>query len=158
MMKDRREVRQTRQIEITDMDGSKIVVSETLDRKYLSIGIQDDNETWWYVDLDADQIERLWHDLLTLEVDKVDGDVTDGDLDLPNIESVSAAVHEAWMRTKKAQGIFSAFTEDGEELMVPYYQLSEKAKELGRQTVRAVYAAIDLTNLKGANQQCQHST
>jgi hypothetical protein len=32
--------------------------------------------------------------------------------------------------------------EDGEELMVPYDQLSEKAKDLDRGTVKAVYAAI----------------
>lgn len=61
---------------------------------------------------------------------------------LPDIEHVSAAVHAAWMDSKLAQGTISRLSEDDEELMVPYDQLSEKAKELDRATVRAVYAAI----------------
>ena len=39
-------------------------------------------------------------------------------------------------------GVSSRRAEDGEELMVAYEELSEKAKELDRVTVRAVYAAI----------------
>ncbi len=62
--------------------------------------------------------------------------------DLPDIESVAAEVHAAWMESKRAQGIASRRSESGEELMVPYAQLSEAAKELDRATVRAVYAAI----------------
>jgi len=62
---------------------------------------------------------------------------------LPDIETVSAKVHEAWMEGKKAQGITTRKSETGEELMVPYEQLSENAKELDRGTVRAVYAAIE---------------
>ena len=61
---------------------------------------------------------------------------------LPDIELVSAKVHEAWMKAKRAQGITSRQSEKGEELMVPYEQLSEEAKELDRETVRTVYAAI----------------
>jgi hypothetical protein len=63
-------------------------------------------------------------------------------MDLPDIETVSAKVHEAWMATKRAQGVTSRKSETGEELMVPYEQLSEEMKELDRSTVRAVYAAI----------------
>jgi len=63
-------------------------------------------------------------------------------MELPDIEQVSAEVHQAWMESKKANGISSRKSEDGEELMVPYDQLSEKVKELDRNTVRAVYAAI----------------
>lgn len=62
--------------------------------------------------------------------------------ELPDIEVVSAKVHEAWMESKRAQGVTSRQSEKGEELMVPYEQLSETAKELDRATVRAVYAAI----------------
>ena len=62
---------------------------------------------------------------------------------LPDIELVSAEVHSAWMASKRAQGITSRTSETGEELMVPYDQLSEAAKELDRGTVRAVYAAIE---------------
>jgi hypothetical protein len=61
---------------------------------------------------------------------------------LPDVEVVSDLVHQAWMESKRAQGVASRKAEDGEELMVPYGQLSEKAKELDRGTVRAVYAAI----------------
>lgn len=61
---------------------------------------------------------------------------------LPDIEDVSAAVHEAWMASKRAQGVTSRKAEDGEELMVPYAALSEKAKDLDRGTVHAVYRAI----------------
>jgi hypothetical protein len=61
---------------------------------------------------------------------------------LPDIEAVAAKVHAAWMEAKRAQGITSRKSETGEELMVDYEQLSEKAKELDRGSVRAVYAAI----------------
>ena len=61
---------------------------------------------------------------------------------LPDIELVAAQVHAAWMKSKKAQGVSSRKSEDGEELMVPYEDLSEKAKDLDRNTVKAVYAAI----------------
>ena len=63
-------------------------------------------------------------------------------MELPDIESVSAKVHEAWMKAKQAKGITSRKSEQGEELMVPYEQLSEEAKELDRETVRTVYQAI----------------
>jgi hypothetical protein len=65
--------------------------------------------------------------------------------ELPDIEVVSAKVHEAWMESKRAQGVTSRKSETGEELMVPYDQLSEPAKELDRGTVRAVYKAIRAT-------------
>ena len=65
--------------------------------------------------------------------------------ELPDIEVVSAKVHEAWMESKRAQGVTSRKSETGEELMVPYEQLSESAKELDRATVRAVYDAIRAT-------------
>lgn len=61
---------------------------------------------------------------------------------LPDIEQVAEEVHNAWMASKKASGITSRKAEDGEELMVPYDRLSEKAKDLDRITIKAVYAAI----------------
>jgi hypothetical protein len=57
------------------------------------------------------------------------------------IETTAAAVHDAWMATKLAAGVTSRQSEDGEELMVPYDQLSEQAKDLDRATVRAVFDA-----------------
>lgn len=61
---------------------------------------------------------------------------------LPHIEAVSAKVHANWMESKLAKGVTSRKLESGEELMVPYDQLSEDAKELDRGTVKTVYAAI----------------
>lgn len=63
-------------------------------------------------------------------------------MNLPNIETVSAVVHAAWIQSKMAQGVRSRKSETGEELMVPYDELSEAAKELDRATVQAVYSAI----------------
>jgi len=61
---------------------------------------------------------------------------------LPDIEKVSAAVHEAWMESKHDSGVNSRKSETGEELMVSYEKLSEQAKDLDRNTVKAVYEAI----------------
>jgi len=63
-------------------------------------------------------------------------------LKLPDIELVSAAVHLAWIESKLAKGVTSRKSEIGEELMVPYANLSEAAKDLDRGSVKAVYAAI----------------
>ena len=64
------------------------------------------------------------------------------DINLPDIELVSAKVHEQWMETKRSQGVTSRLSETGEELMVPYEDLSEPAKDLDRNTVKAIYKAI----------------
>ena len=63
-------------------------------------------------------------------------------MELPDIEVVAAKVHEAWMEAKRAKGVKTRKSESGEEMMVPYEQLSEEMKELDRGTVRAVYEAI----------------
>ncbi len=57
------------------------------------------------------------------------------------IEAVSDKVHENWMTMKRAAGVTSRPSEAGEELMVPYSQLSEQAKDLDRGTVKTVLAA-----------------
>jgi len=44
-----------------------------------------------------------------------------------------------------AHGVTSRRSEFGEELMVPYANLSESAKDLDRATVRTVYTAIQTT-------------
>lgn len=62
--------------------------------------------------------------------------------ELPDIETVAAKVHEAWMDSKRKKGIHSRHSERNEELMVPYHNLSEESKELDRQMVVAVYTAI----------------
>jgi hypothetical protein len=63
-------------------------------------------------------------------------------VDLPDVERVAEKVHEAWIRSKKQDGEKSRKSETGEELMKPYSELSEEAKDLDRNTVRAVYRAI----------------
>ncbi len=63
-------------------------------------------------------------------------------MNLPDIEVVSEKVHEAWMESKRKQGYTTRRSEKGEEMMVPYEELSEELKEVDRGTVRAVYAAI----------------
>lgn len=64
------------------------------------------------------------------------------------IEAVSAKVHEAWMATKQAQGVTTRKSESGEELMVPYEQLSEPAKDLDRGSVKATIAAIEAAGFR----------
>ncbi len=64
-------------------------------------------------------------------------------MNLPDLETVASEVHHEWMESKRAMGLFSRKAEDGEELMVPYEQLSDKAKEFDRSAVRVVYAAIE---------------
>ncbi len=63
-------------------------------------------------------------------------------MNLPDIELVSSKVHESWIENKKAKGITSRKSEDGEELMVEYEKLSEKQKDQDRDTVKTVYKAI----------------
>lgn len=65
-------------------------------------------------------------------------------MNLPDIEIVASLVHEAWMKSKLSQGHTSRRSETGEELMVPYNQLSEAAKDLDRVMVRTVYTAIEV--------------
>lgn len=62
---------------------------------------------------------------------------------LPDVEAVSAKVHEAWMESKLRNGVISRKSEKGEELMVPYADLTEESKDLDRQSVQAVYRAIE---------------
>jgi hypothetical protein len=64
-------------------------------------------------------------------------------ISLPPLDIVASACHDSWMDGKRKQGITSRKAEDGEELMVPFDQLSEKQKEMDRSMVRTVYAAIE---------------
>ena len=59
------------------------------------------------------------------------------------VETLSRAAHDAWMESKRAQGIASRRSEWGEELMAPYADLSEQARDLDRGTVRGVLAAVE---------------
>lgn len=61
---------------------------------------------------------------------------------LPEPEIVASFVHDAWMQEKLRQGIKSRMSETGEELMVPFHELSENAKKLDIATVTAVFDAL----------------
>lgn len=84
-------------------------------------------------------------------------------MQLPDVEKVCSRVHDAWMKTKQSQGVTSRLSEKNEELMVPYDQLSEEAKDLDRGTVNAVYEAINEEMKEGqegehtAQQQHEHA-
>ncbi len=66
-----------------------------------------------------------------------------GNVDAKLLEKVSEAVHESWITAKRAAGVTSRKLDTtGEELMVPYAELSEEAKELDRGTVRATLEAL----------------
>lgn len=63
---------------------------------------------------------------------------------LPDVELVAAKVHDAWIAAKKKKGVYTRKNETtGEEQMRPYGELSETVKDLDRQMVLAVYAAIE---------------
>lgn len=82
-----------------------------------------------------------WADLAFAEIDALEANLSHEDA-LPNIEIVSSEVHQAWVNSNATQGTISRTADDGEELMLPYSTLSEKAKDLDRVTVQAVYSAI----------------
>ena len=64
------------------------------------------------------------------------------------VEALSAAAHVGWMEGKRAQGKESRVSEWGEELMVPYDQLTEQAKGLDRSAVESVVAAVERAGYK----------
>jgi hypothetical protein len=63
-------------------------------------------------------------------------------LQLPDTEKVSELVHADWVEKKLAEGVASRMSTWGEELVRPYKELSDKAKQLDRDTVKIVYKAI----------------
>lgn len=83
-----------------------------------------------------EEVERLRQEVKVLRYNHADGARAD-------VEAIAAKVHEAWMDTKRAQGVESRPSEWGEEQMVPYADLSERAKDLDRGTVVAVLDAMD---------------
>jgi hypothetical protein len=63
-------------------------------------------------------------------------------LQLPDIEKVSELVHADWVDKRLAEGVTSRLSTWGEELVRPYNELSDRAKQLDRNTVEVVYKAI----------------
>lgn len=100
-----------------------------------------------YLLVKINEIRSRWaktHDFSMCDpmLNEITGMVLNTSLILPDVETVSAKVHEAWMNSKRLMRVDSRKSEDGEELMVPYEKLSEKAKDLDRSSVKAVYAAL----------------
>ena len=63
-------------------------------------------------------------------------------MEFPDIELIAEKVHNQWIITKKDEGVTSRKSETGEELMIPYNELSEEAKDLDRNSVKAVLKAL----------------
>ena len=62
---------------------------------------------------------------------------------LPDIDVVSARVHEVWRAEKIAAGVTSRPSAlSGQEQLVPWSELHELDKESNRSQVRVVYDAI----------------
>jgi hypothetical protein len=65
-------------------------------------------------------------------------------IDSEFVDQLAERVHIRWLKSKRAAGCRSRTSETGEELMVPYALLSEPAKDLDRNTVRAVLEALEV--------------
>lgn len=76
---------------------------------------------------------------------------------LPDIEKVCSKVHADWIKDKEAKGINTKMSDTGEELMQPYEQLSDTAKENIRNKVNSVYTAIEEVTTE-EQQQHQHQS
>jgi hypothetical protein len=59
------------------------------------------------------------------------------------IDVLAARVHEGWRRRLRGHKVKTRLSTWGEELMVPYARLSERAKELNRHMVRQVLRALE---------------
>lgn len=62
-------------------------------------------------------------------------------LQLPEIEKVAVAQHNKWVASKKGQG-HSTHEVNGENLMVPYEDLSEAAKQACKDRTNMFYEAV----------------
>jgi hypothetical protein len=62
---------------------------------------------------------------------------------LPPVELVAAQLHNQEVRSNKNGGIFTQKAASGEEMMVPFDELSDGARAGIAAKVQVVYAAID---------------
>jgi hypothetical protein len=63
--------------------------------------------------------------------------------DVTVLEVIADKVHEGWMTKKKSQGFKEYYSSKGEDLFVPYTELSEEQKDLDRATARSVIEGIE---------------
>lgn len=59
------------------------------------------------------------------------------------IELLAAKSHEGYVAGKRASGCTSRLTESGEEVLVPYEQLSESSKDISRSAARAILVGLE---------------
>lgn len=59
------------------------------------------------------------------------------------IELLAAGSHEGYLAGKRASGTTSRLTESGEEVMVPYADLSESSKNISRSAAAAILDALE---------------
>lgn len=65
-------------------------------------------------------------------------------MDKKLVETIAEQVHEDWRRKKRAAGVTTRkAAETQEELMVPFAELSEPAKQLNRDPVVTVLGALE---------------
>lgn len=57
-------------------------------------------------------------------------------------DETAREIHEFWRKSLRRQGVKSRSSHWNEELLVPWEQLSERAKDLNRHMVKAVLKAI----------------
>ncbi len=75
-----------------------------------------------------------------------------------DLEAKAEKSHASWMEQKHKEGVSTRLSEDGEELMVPYSELSEKQKNMDRayvslsDPISGDYLYIDTTALQTENQ------
>jgi hypothetical protein len=62
---------------------------------------------------------------------------------LPNAEQLAMKTHERVVLAKRMDGFTSFLSAQGDELMVPFQQLPERAKELFREEARAWLRVLD---------------
>ena len=58
------------------------------------------------------------------------------------VEETAEQVHEQWRRSMRKQGVKSRSSHWGEELLVPWPRLSERAKDLNRGMVKTTLKAL----------------
>jgi hypothetical protein len=63
---------------------------------------------------------------------------------LPEVEFIAPLVHEAWIQRNLSLGIVTRKAVDGEELMAPWTELTEHAKDNDRHCVQTVYGGIEM--------------
>ena len=62
----------------------------------------------------------------------------------PLIDRVAPCVHQLWIERLTSEGATSRVSHWGEEMMRPWQELSEQAREYNRDMVRAVFYFADL--------------